>query len=185
MSITIRTACVEDAREILNIYAYYVKNTAISFEYDVPTEIEFAGRIENTLKRYPYLVAVEGERIIGYAYAGPLKGRAAYDWSVETTVYVVNEQRKSGTGRALYEALEKELKDMGILNMYACIAEPIGEDPYLTNDSPEFHERMGFAVIGRFHQCGYKFGHWYNMIWMEKFIGEHKDVTEPVKFNKE
>ena len=117
MSITIRTACVEDAREILNIYAYYVKNTAISFEYDVPMEIEFAGRIDNTLKRYPYLVAVEGERIIGYAYAGPLKGRAAYDWSVETTVYVVNEQRKSGTGRALYEALEKELKDMGILNM--------------------------------------------------------------------
>ena len=184
MPIEIRTASIEDTRDILKIYAYYVENTAITFEYDVPTENEFAGRIEHTLKRYPYLVAVAGERIVGYAYAGPLKERAAYGWSVETTVYVEKNERQSGIGCKLYEALENELKRMGILNMYACIADPIEEDAYLTKDSPKFHQRMGFEIIGRFHRCGYKFGRWYNMIWMEKFIGEHKDVAEPVKCYK-
>ncbi len=182
--IEIRTARIDDTCDILKIYAHYIKNTAITFEYEVPTEKEFAGRIEHTLKRYPYLVAVEGERVIGYAYAGPLKERAAYGWSVETTVYVDKDVRQSGVGRMLYEALENELKCMGILNMYACIAEPIGEDEYLTKDSPKFHQRMGFEVIATFHQCGYKFGRWYNIIWMEKFIGEHKDVAEPVKYYK-
>ena len=173
-NIVIRSATVKDAEALLNIYAYYVKNTAITFEYDVPTVEEFRGRIKKTLKKYPYLVLLEDDKIRGYAYAGPLKERAAYDLSVETTVYVDQNAKKSGYGRMLYEALEEKLKEMGILNMYACIGYPIKEDEYLTKNSAEFHEHMGFETIGEFHKCGYKFGRWYNMIWMEKLIGDHE-----------
>ena len=84
----IRTATANDAEAILNIYAYYVENTAITFEYDVPTLEEFTQRIENTLKKYPYLVAEKDGEILGYAYAGVFKDRAAYDWSAETTIYL-------------------------------------------------------------------------------------------------
>ena len=169
----IRSANTGDAARILDIYAYYVENTAISFEYDVPTLEEFAGRIETTLAKYPYLVAEEKDEILGFAYAGPFKGRAGYDRSCEVSIYLRRDARGKGHGRALYEELEKRLGEMGILNLYACIAEPIEEDEYLTRDSERFHARLGFVRVGEFHKCASKFGRWYNMIWMEKIIGPH------------
>ena len=172
--IMIRMATLEDAENILNIYAYYIEETAITFEYDVPTVEEFRGRIEKTLKKYPYLVLEDNGIIMGYAYAGPLKERAAYDWCVETSLYTHKDGHGCGYGRKLYEALEHALVEQGILNLYACIADPIVEDEYLTKNSEKFHAHMGYKTIGEFHQCGYKFGRWYNMIWMEKMIGEHK-----------
>lgn len=171
--ITIRTATVDDAEAILNIYQYYVLNTAITFEYEVPMLEEFRTRIANTLKKYPYLVAVQEERILGYAYAGAFGSRAAYGWSAETSIYLAPDARKSGLGRRLYEALEIALKEMGILNLYACIGYPEIEDEYLNKNSAQFHEHFGFKTVGEFHKCGYKFNRWYNMIWMEKIIGEH------------
>lgn len=180
--ITIRTAVLQDAEALLEIYAPYVKNTAITFEYDVPTVEEFAGRMSNVLRRYPYLVAeVDGEPA-GYAYAGPFKERAAYDWAVETTVYVKEDMKKHGIGRALYEALEKTLAAQGILNLNACIAFPEKEDEYLTTDSVKFHKKMGFSEVGRFHKCGCKFGRWYDMVWMEKHIGTHEKNPAEVRF---
>lgn len=180
--ITIRTAVLQDAEVLLEIYAPYVKNTAITFEYDVPTVEEFAGRMSNVLRRYPYLVAeVDGEPA-GYAYAGPFKERAAYDWAVETTVYVKEDMKKHGIGRALYEALEKTLAAQGILNLNACIAFPEKEDEYLTTDSVKFHKKMGFSEVGRFHKCGCKFGRWYDMVWMEKHIGTHEENPAEVRF---
>ena len=170
-NIIIRTATVEDAEEILNIYAYYVKNTAITFEYDVPSLEEFRRRIEKTLQKYPYLVILEQGNIVGYAYAGAFKERAAYDWSVEMTVYIARDAKRLGLGRKIYEELERQLKEMGILNLYACIGDPIVEDEYLTKDSEKFHQHLGYRKVGEFHKCGYKFGRWYNMIWMEKLIG--------------
>lgn len=104
--LTIRTAVRQDAEALLQIYAPYVKNTAITFEYDVPSVEEFAGRISKVLQKYPYLVAEVNGEPVGYAYAGPFKERAAYDWAVETTVYVRENMKKSGIGRALYTALE-------------------------------------------------------------------------------
>ena len=169
----IRTANVDDAEQILGIYAYYVANTAISFEYEVPTLDEFARRMERTLRRYPYLVAEHNGQVQGYAYAGPLKDRAAYDRSCEVSIYVSHDTRGRGYGSALYQELERRLAAMGVLNLYACIAVPIEEDEYLTNGSERFHARVGYAKIGEFHKCGYKFGRWYNMIWMEKLIGTH------------
>lgn len=178
----ITTASVKDAEDILNIYAYYVKNTAITFEYDVPAIDEFQTRIANILKKYPYLVAVSDNKIVGFAYAGPFVGRAAYDWSAEVTIYISADKRKCGLGRKLYEALESSLARMGILNLYACIGYPEPEDTYLTRNSAEFHAHMGFSTVGKFYKCGYKFGTWYHMIWMEKIIGTHEASPAPVRY---
>ena len=120
--IEIRTAETADAERLLEIYGYYVRNTAISFEYETPSLGEFAGRMERTLEKYPYLVLVRDGKIEGYAYAGPFKDRAAYGWSCEISIYLDRNARKRGLGRMLSEALEQELKRMGILNLYGCIA---------------------------------------------------------------
>ena len=181
-TITIRDAEVEDAQRLLEIYAYYVKNTAITFEYEVPARSEFQERIRNTMRRYPYLVAERNGVIQGYAYAGPFVGRAAYDWSCEMTVYLDRAAQKCGLGRILYEALEDRLREMGILNLYACIGYPEEEDEYLTRNSAGFHAHLGFSEVGKFRNCGYKFGRWYHMIWMEKIIGEHHPGQASVKF---
>lgn len=181
----IRPACAGDARALLAIYAPYVTDTAVSFEYAVPTEEEFASRIARTLERYPYLVLEEAGEILGYAYAGPFKGRAAYDWSVEVTVYVRWDARGRGCGRKLYEALEEALAAMGIRNLYACIAYTEKADPFLALDSPRFHESMGYRLCGAFHRCAAKFGRWYDMIWMEKQIGDHGENPLPVRWHEE
>ena len=169
----IRNASTADAERILEIYAYYVVNTAISFELDVPPLDEFERRIAMTLEKYPYLVVEDDGEIRGFTYAGPFKTRAAYERSCEVSIYVDCNARGRGYGRALYEELEKQLGTRGILNLYACIASPIEEDEYLTRNSEQFHSHLGFKTVGEFHKCSYKFGRWYNMIWMEKLIGEH------------
>lgn len=181
----------DDAEELLNIYKPYVEKTAISFEYEVPSEEEFRQRIIDISSKYPYLKAVDEEGyILGYAYAATFKSRSAYDWSVETTIYLREDCKGNGIGRALYERLEKDLLSMGILNMNACIAVPRelnasenGEASiYVSNDSYFFHKHMGFELIGRFHDSGYKFNNWFDMIWMEKLIGEHTSNVESPKF---
>lgn len=169
----IRSAAPADAAALLAIYAPYVRDTAVTFEYDVPTEPEFSRRIEETLEKYPYLVLEDRGEIRGYACAGPFKGRAAYDWAVETTVYISRDAHGRGYGKVLYTALEEELKRRGFLNAYACIAYSEKEDETLTHASPRFHEAMGYRLCGTFRKCGYKFGKWYDMIWMEKMLGEH------------
>lgn len=171
--ICVRAAKESDAKALLDIYAPYVAKTAITFEYEVPSVEEFKERIANTLKRYPYLVAEIDGVPVGYAYAGTLKNRAAYDWAVETSIYVSMDKKRCGIGRRLYEELEKRLREQNILNLYACIAYPETEDKYLTKDSVFFHQKCGYVPAGEFHRCGYKFGRWYNMVWMEKCIGEH------------
>lgn len=176
--IEIRKATISDCNELLDIYSYYVKNTAISFEYDVPTKEEFAGRINNISKKYPYLVAIHNDKIVGYAYANTFKNRKAYDFSVETTIYIDKDFHHFGIGRKLYTELEKELKEKNIRNMYACIAYTEKENEYLTNASKKFHEAMGFNLVGTFHKTGLKFNQWFDMIWMEKFIFDNKENTQ-------
>lgn len=175
--VVVRDAVPEDAERLVEIYRPYVETTAITFEYDVPTVGEFRGRMERTMEKYPYLVAEMDGYVVGYACAGRFVGRAAYDWSVETTIYLDRGMRGRGIGRRLYGALEEALKDMGVLNLNACIAYPEKEDEYLTRSSAEFHARLGYRLVGEFRLCGYKFSRWYNMIWMEKLIGEH--TSEP------
>ena len=173
----IRNATIEDAENLLEIYAYYVKETAISFEYEIPSIEEFRNRISHTIKKYPYIVIEEDGEIEGYAYAGVFKGRAAYDHCCEVTIYLDHDSKGKGYGRALYGELEEALRKRGVINLYACIADPISEDEYLTRNSEHFHEHLGYTKVGEFHKCGYKFGRLYNMIWMEKIISNHCTLT--------
>ena len=183
--IKIRPATEADAAEILNIYAPYITDTAITFEYDVPTLEEFTGRIRHTLEKYPYLVAVRDSEIIGYAYAGAFYGRAAYDWSAETTIYVKKGCSHSGVGKLLYQELETALKAQNIINLYACIGYPEIEDKYLTKNSAQFHAHLGYRMVGEFYHCGYKFNRWYNMVWMEKLLDPEVKHPKPIKWMEE
>lgn len=171
--VKIRMATVQDAKVLLEIYKPYVEKTVISFEYDVPSEEEFAGRIANTLKRYPYLVAEKEGKILGYAYVSPFKTRAAYDWSVETTIYLSEESKGLGIGTKLYMALEKILVKQNIINVNACIA-------YANPESIAFHEKLGYKTVAHFTKCGYKLGQWQDMIWMEKILKEHPTKPEAI-----
>lgn len=176
--ITIRLAePKKDAKALVEIYRPYIENTAISFEYIVPSVEEFQDRMENTLKSYPYLVAEIEGKVAGYAYASRFGERKAFDWAVETSIYVDQSQRKAGVGRALYLALEELLKKQQVVSVNACIAYAPVEDEHLTNDSITFHTRLGYKEAAHFHAIGYKFNTWYDLMWMEKSIGERTKNT--------
>ena len=187
-------AVPEDAQELLSIYDYYVRETAITFEYETPSVSEFKGRIEKVLQKYPYLVAEQeltdsGSetkwRIVGYAYASDFHVRKAYQWCVEMSIYLDQKLRGNGIGRTLYTELEDRLRAMGILNLNACIGYPDEEDEHLTFASVRFHDRMGYSMVGEFHKCGYKFGRWYNMVWVEKLVGEHTSAPAEIRYNSD
>ena len=180
MAVHLRIAAPEDAAALAEIYAPYVRETAITFEYDVPSVEEFAGRIAHVLEKFPYLAAENGGEIVGYAYAGAFQSRAAYQWCAEMSVYVKRDVRRMGVGRKLYDAMETILKMQRLTNVEACIAVPSRPDAHLTLDSVRFHEKMGYRMVGAFHQCGYKFDTWYDMVWMEKHIGEHVSGQAPM-----
>ncbi len=179
-NMVLRTASVDDAGELLAIYEPYVRKTAITFEYDVPSREEFARRIANTLQKYPYLVAERNHELLGYAYTGPFVGRAAYGWGAEVSIYVREDCKKQGIGRLLYHGIEEVSRAQNILNLNACIGNPEVEDEYLTKNSIQFHAHLGYRMVGNFYKCGYKFGRWYHMVWMEKIIGHHVPDPAPV-----
>ena len=173
--LSIRSAAVSDAQALLDIYAPYVTETAITYEYEVPIVEEFAQRISSTLERYPYLLAELDGKPVGYAYAGVFHEREAYLASAETSIYVARDRRGQGIGKALHESLEEACRESGICNLYACIAYSEVEDEHLTHASVRFHEKMGYRMVGCFKKCACKFGRWYDMVYMEKFIAPHED----------
>lgn len=177
--VQIRIAEPADAAALAAIYAPYVENTAVTFEYTAPGPDAFRERMENIRRQYPYILAEQGGKPVGYAYAGPFVGREAYAFSAETTIYIRQDKRGQGLGRRLYAGLEALCRAQHILNLNACIACPEKADAYLTGDSLAFHGHMGYALVGEFHRCGYKFGTWYNMVWMEKMLGPHPAVPAP------
>lgn len=176
----LRTVVPEDAEALLKIYAPYVEKTAITFEYAVPSVEEFRSRISQTLERYPYLAAELDGELVGYAYTGAFHSRAAYDWCAETSIYLDPARQKLGIGKKLYQALEGVSLAQNLLNLNACIACPEEDDEFLTKNSVEFHAHMGYRPVGCFHQCGYKFGRWYHMIWMEKLLAPHPETPKAV-----
>lgn len=176
--IKIRTATVQDAPALLAIYAPYVEHTAITFEYTVPSLAEFTRRIRHTLETYPYLVAESEGKIVGYAYASAFKSRAAYDWSVETSVYTDRGLQHQGIGTALYTALEEQLARQQVCNLCACIAYP-------NPASIAFHEGFGYRMTAHFTASGYKAGQWHDMVWMEKALCPHTIPPAPfIPFSK-
>lgn len=172
LAIKIRMATVDDAEKLLKIYSYYVEKTAISFEIKMPTLTNFRARITKTLKNFPYLVAEVDNEIAGYAYAHEFIGRDAYRFSAELTIYLDKNFLHQGIGKKLYEELEKILQDIGIKNLYACVGWIDEDDEFLNQNSANFHQKMGFKIVGKFTKCGKKFNRWYDMIWLEKIIGD-------------
>ena len=171
----IRMASPEDAKALLGIYAPYVLHTGVTFEYEVPSEEDFRGRIRKITEKYPYLVACVDGVPIGYAYAKELGERAAFSHSVETAIYLEESARGRGIGTLLYDELERILKQQNVTNVYAAVSYREREDETITHASPFFHTAMGYRKAAHFGKCGYKFGRWYDIIWYEKYIGAHAD----------
>ena len=157
----IRFATERDIPEILEIYAPYILNTAYSFEYTVPTLEEFTERFRSYTSQFPWLVWEEAGQILGYAYASAPYSRAAFGWCAEPTVYLTPEARGKGIAAALYEALEKILKIQGYQVLYALITAE-------NSASVRFHEKCGYHLQADFPNCGFKFGRWLGLYWMEK-----------------
>jgi len=158
--VSIRMADTEDARGILDVYTPYILDSSVTFEYTVPSIGEFSERISNITKDMPYIVVSIDDEVAGYAYAAHYRGRAAYRWDCELSVYVREDSQRAGIGRMLYEMLFVILKEMNYVHAYACITTP-------NPQSIRFHEAMGFVKNALFEQCGYKFDRWYDVTWMD------------------
>lgn len=172
-NIRIEVVSPQDAAELLAIYAPYVVESTATFEYDVPTLQDFTARVENTLPKYPYLKAVRGEEILGYAYAGAFHVRAAYAWAATASIYVRQDARHMGLGTLLYNALEVWLRRQGVVTVFACITYP-------NPASVAFHERMGYETVGHYNKCGFKFGRWLDVVWMQKELLPRADEPAPL-----
>jgi phosphinothricin acetyltransferase len=168
----IRCAEVADAKGILAIYAPIVRDTVISFEIEPPSLGEMQARIETTLTKLPWLVAESDGGIAGYAYASRHRERAAYQWSVDVSVYVAPDARRRGVGRGLYKPLLGILEDLGYYTALAGIALP-------NPASVALHESMSFRPIGVYHNVGYKHGAWRDVGWWQRGLGEYIDKPEP------
>lgn len=163
--IRIRSAEATDAPGLLDIYRPFVEETATSFELEAPDVDEFAGRIKKASGRWCWLVAQDGERLAGYAYASAHRERPAYGLSVEVSVYVHPSCQRGGVGRSLYGQLFQELASLGYCNAFAGIALP-------NESSVGFHCSVGFEVIGTFKRVGRKFGVWHDAMWLQRALRE-------------
>lgn len=160
---TIRDARRSDVPAMLAIYAPFVEHTAVSFEYEVPTEAEFARRLEEHQAAFPWLVCEENGRVMGYAYAGHAFERAAYGWNAEISCYLAPELRGRGVGRRLYARIEEILTRLGYYKLFAVVTSA-------NAPSVAFHHALGFRDAACFRNVGYKQGGWYDVLWLEKTL---------------
>jgi L-amino acid N-acyltransferase YncA len=176
MSITMRVATADDAGQVLEIYAPFCVATPISFETEAPSIEEISRRIASTLEFFPWLVALEGDRVLGFAYASRHRERAAYRWSADVSVYVRDEARGKGVGRALYTSLFAILRLQGIHNILAGITLPNGA-------SVALHEVMGLRPIGLYSRIGFKCGEWHDVGWWQLALPpQGGEPLEPLSF---
>ena len=152
----IRRARADDAAALLEIYAPLVADTAISFEEEIPSEAEFARRIEAANTRHAWLVGERGGTLCGYAYGAPHASRSAYRYTVDTSVYVHPAERGRHVGRDLYQALLETLADLGFYQAYALITVP-------NPGSVALHRQAGFHYVGTLPAAGFKFGRWHDV----------------------
>ena len=167
MNITIRTVTLADAAAMLEIYRPYVETSHITFETEVPSQMEFKSKIEKTLKNFPWLVAEVQGRVVGYAYANLFRERAAYAWALESSIYLADhaQGRTLGVATALYQHLFHELREREIKQVIGVISLP-------NVKSVRFHEKLGFKEIGIFPSVGLKLGQWWDVLFMTKFLEE-------------
>ena len=172
-AITIRPACEADALAMLEIYRHYVEGSIVTFETEVPSVDEYTTRVRKYLAGWAAVVAqAEDGQLLGYAYGSSHRERAAYNWSVETTVYVTQDAQRGGIGRRLYAELIPMLVAAGYCNAYAGVAQP-------NPASVALHQAVGFKPIGTFPRVGYKFGQWHDVAWFHLPLREAPYTERP------
>ena len=172
MDLCLQVAGDGDVRPMLAIYAPYVRDTAITFEYEVPTAAEFGARLHQVLPAYPWLVCRAPGQVLGYAYAHRHMERAAYQWNAELSVYLAKSAVGCGLGGGLYSRLMTLLKAQGVLSVFGCVTSP-------NPPSDRLHKRMGFKLVGTYLQAGFKNGAWHDVNWYQKMLGDHLDDPKP------
>lgn len=176
MSYQIRTVQESDASAIAEIYRPYVERTSISFEYDAPSPDEMLQRIRTITTEYPWLVCLDNNTMVGYAYAGTHRHRTAYQWSVESAIYFRQEFHNKGLASILYKTLFSLLKNQGLNTVLAGITIP-------NDKSVNFHKKMGFTHLGTYKNIGFKFGKWHDTQWFELPLNNYNTTpTSPKKF---
>lgn len=177
-SVTIRLATMADAAAVQAIYAPFCEATAVSFEVVAPPVEEMAARIARISERLPWLVCDHGGTVAGYAYAAPHRERAAYRWSVDVTVYIANDYRRTGVGRGLYTSLFAILVAQGYYQAYAGVTLP-------NPGSVGLHEAIGFTLVGVYRNVGYKLGRWHDVAWWQRPLQPAvDDPPEPRGFSE-
>ena len=169
--IQIRLISAADIQEVLNIYAPFVLNTAITFEYEVPTIAEFRERVHTITSEFPWLICVVNGKIAGYTYANRFRHRTAYQWSVESAIYISPQTQSKGIGKALYATLFDLLRLQGYVNVYAGTCIP-------NDKSVALHRKMGFKEIGTFSKIGYKHCKWHDTLWFQLNLSAHNGNPE-------
>ncbi len=161
----VRDATAEDAVACAEIYAPYVRDSAVSFEFEPPTVADMAARIEAALATHAWLVLEDDGRVVGYAYGSTFNARAAYDWSTSVSVYTGPGSRRTGAGRALYTALLDRLAARGYRTALAGVALP-------NEASLGLHAAMGFEPVGTYRRVGWKLGRWHDVTWLQRPLGD-------------
>ena len=174
MNEIIRLANISDSNSILLIYSPYIENTAVSFEIETPAIEEFADRISKISEKFPYLVYCVNGNIIAYAYASKHAERAAYNYDVDLSIYVLPQYHGRHIATKLYSCLFEILKEQGFYNAYASYTEP-------NIKSKCFHEKFGFSTVGTYHKVGYKFDKWHDLTCLEKNITDYNKKPKDVK----
>lgn len=170
-TVTLRRAYLEDAEAILEIYAPYIRNTNITFEYEVPSLSEFRDRMAGIMEGYPYLICEIDGIAAGYAYAHRYKERAAYQWDAELSVYLREGCERRGIGQAFYTALMEILKEQHVRNVYGIVTSP-------NPPSEALHAAMGFRLAGVSLKTGYKLGKWIDVSCFERPLGDPDSPPE-------
>lgn len=171
--IEIRFLIPSDIQSIHEIYTPYIKNTSITFDCEVPSLEDFNKKITKISSNYVYLVCEINDIIVGYAYGSRLREREAYQWDAELSIYLKDEYINYGIGSKLYSCLIDILKLQNIYNVYGVITQP-------NEKSEKLHKKLGFRKIGVFHNTGYKFNQWRDVVWYEKNIKPFDDIPTPI-----
>lgn len=173
----LRFAAPADSGALLAIYGQYI-DTPVTFEYVLPSGEEFARRVEDISRDYPYLVCEDGGKLVGYAYAHRQMERAAYQWNAELSVYLDREYTARGLGKKLYGCLMELLRLQGVRTVYGVVTVP-------NEKSEGLHRAMGFHTMGVCRSTGYKSGAWHDVALFEKAIAPYDRDPAPFRLIRE
>jgi L-amino acid N-acyltransferase YncA len=171
-SARVREAGPQDADGCLAIYRPYVENTAVSWELEVPTADEMAKRIAAAADTHAWLILESGDQTIGFAYSHAFNLHSAFQWSVQTGLYIVDDRHRRGGGRALYTQLFNRLGERGYRRAFAGITQP-------NEASNGFHRSMGFEDVGLYRRVEWKHDCWHDVAWMQRDLPGRADTADP------